>query len=273
MQVSISHSAFLSQPFAQSLCLSLSFSVILRGSADSGGMIEEGLVERRGKWSANGTLSPIGHLLTLHSPAAHSVVVGMCVWARVQVWARPLFTCGFSQFYLSWFSHIFRFLNFFFYFSKFCILLCCCFFATSLFNCLLQGRLIPKEIQQCYISLWELIRSCQARLKTIHSWSLHPWWQHNTQQLITASHIGFVGQFQLPLSWILNNQQILHPYKTLWTYLSGFLRVLCLSFAPWLTPTVTLFSLWGTVIASFPFCIYAPTMPVTHLSHIYAWLY
>lgn len=84
MQVSISHSTLLSYPSAQSLSLSLpflSFSVILRGSADSGGMIEEGLLERRGKWSANGTLSPIGHLLTLHSPAAHSV--GVCVCERV----------------------------------------------------------------------------------------------------------------------------------------------------------------------------------------------
>lgn len=52
--------------------------VILWGGADSRGMIEEGLLEQGGKWSANGTLAPIGHLLTLHSPAAHSV--GMCAW-------------------------------------------------------------------------------------------------------------------------------------------------------------------------------------------------
>lgn len=38
----------------------------------------------RGKWSANGTLSPIGHLLTLHSPAAHSVVACAHVCVRLR---------------------------------------------------------------------------------------------------------------------------------------------------------------------------------------------
>ena len=63
--------------------LSLSLPVILWGSTDSRGMIEEGLLEQGGKWSANGTLTPIGHLLTFRSPAAHSV--GICTWVCVCV--------------------------------------------------------------------------------------------------------------------------------------------------------------------------------------------
>ncbi|KAJ4927636.1 hypothetical protein JOQ06_015443, partial [Pogonophryne albipinna] len=34
-------------------CGEMSLSLMTVGSADSGGMIEEGLLERRGKWSAN----------------------------------------------------------------------------------------------------------------------------------------------------------------------------------------------------------------------------
>ena len=156
----------------------LSFSVILRGSADSGGMIEEGLLERRGKWSANGTLSPIGHLLTLHSPAAHSVGMCVCVFVcacvcvcvserererereREAVWAIPSPMCAFPQsvhhtfismqlpvsvvlpvqliFHLPWF------------FSSLSS-----FSAFSLFNCYLSWVLIPTESHQRVTSTFQ----------------------------------------------------------------------------------------------------------------------
>lgn len=170
MQVSISHSTLYSfSPICSlsrslSIALSLpsffflSFSIILWGSADSRGMIEEGLVERRGKWSANGTLSPVGHLLTLHSPAAPAVSVYVCacvceylpdphprVLFSISVplfdFAFPTTFCFFLQ--LSIFS-----LNFFQH-SHFDSL---SFLENSHFNCSLSRSLkglILTEIYQC----------------------------------------------------------------------------------------------------------------------------
>lgn len=51
---------------------------------------------RGGKWSANGTLSPKGHLLTLYYPAEHLVAAYMCVFVWVCVG-----TCLFVQAALS----------------------------------------------------------------------------------------------------------------------------------------------------------------------------
>lgn len=116
-------------------------------------MIEEGLLERRGKWSANGTLSPIGHLLTLHSSAAQSV--SMCICMCVCVWAIPSSMCAFFRSVYPHFHFcansclrsLFKSNSFSFHFW-FCLSL-----AIYLFTRHLPRVLIPIEVYQCVI-LW-----------------------------------------------------------------------------------------------------------------------
>lgn len=145
MQVSISHSTLLSHPFAQSLSLPpsvspfLSFSVILRGSADSRGMIEEGLLQRRGKWSANGTLSPTGHLLTLHSPAAHSASMRVCLsMSHTLIHVCPCFNQHIPLSFPCNFPSLFSSLHFIFRFDSASLPFC-------FFNCAPSRVLVPPK--------------------------------------------------------------------------------------------------------------------------------
>lgn len=135
-------------------------------------MIEEGLLERRGKWSANGTLSPVGHLLTLHSPAAPAVSVYVCACVRVcvSIYQILIHVCFSQSVYpslillspqLSIFS-----LNFFQH-SHFDSLW---FLENSHFNCSIslsfsQRANSYRNLSVCNTNFSELIRSCQAWLK------------------------------------------------------------------------------------------------------------